>query len=154
MQPIAQIGVRHRFHTRPRARLFLLDRRLGAEAKGDILFHPAQPAARAGEHAVAFHHLALLGVSGRRVREHSVDIGAQLVHRLDKAGAFGVGVFGHRTGHNHARFVQPDMTHRSPFLRAYTLEHHLAGMPRRKRCAFADKSAKFGHLGQDHRDDF
>ena len=59
LQAFTQIGVWHLFQPVAGGGLFLFHRRLGREAAHDVFFHPAQPAARMGEHAVGFEHCLL-----------------------------------------------------------------------------------------------
>jgi hypothetical protein len=95
VQPLAQVGVGHRLHPRARRGLFLLHRRLGAEAARDVLLHPAHPAAGAREHPVGLQHLALFGVAGVRRGQHLVDVDAQPLHRVAQALQFHLRVVGH-----------------------------------------------------------
>ena len=150
MQPVAQIGVRHRFHPRPRAGLFFFHRRLGREAARDVLLHPAHPAARMGKHPVRFQHLALFALGQGRARQHVVDIEAQQIHRRVQPDQFRLGVVGDKARDDHARLMQPDPAHRRALLRTGTAEHHLLFVAFGHSRVLVDKGAKLGHLGQNH----
>jgi hypothetical protein len=154
VQPLPQVGVRHRLHPGPRRRLFLLHRRLGAETARDVLLHPPHPPAGAREHPVGLQNLALLRVAGVHPRQHLVHVDAQLLDRHAQPLQLHLRIVGHGPRHHHARLVQPDMAHRRAFLRAAAPEHRLRGVPLPQGRALAGEGAKLGHLGHDHRHDF
>ena len=153
VQPFAQIGVGHLFQTGAGGGLLFLDRGFGGEAALDVLLHPAQPAARIGEHAVGFQHRLLFLVEafgGKQV----IDRDAQLAHGFADAVNLGQGVVGDGVRHHDARFVQPDAAFGRPFLPGAAPDHHRLLVQRAHSVAIAVEDAKFGHFGQDHGDDF
>jgi hypothetical protein len=154
MQPVAQIGVRHRLHPRARRGLFLFHRRLGRQPARDVLLHPAHPAAGAGEHPVGLQHLALLGIARGDARQHLVHVDPQPFHRLLQALQLHLRVVGHGPRDHHARLVQPDMAHCRAFLRAAAAKHLLRRVACPQGRALAGEGAKLRHLGHDHRHDF
>ena len=153
MQALAQVGISHLFHPAARGGLFLFHRGLGREARLDILFHPAQPAARMGEHAVGFQHRHLFLVQ-RFHRQQVIDRHAQLAHGGAQPFGFRHRIIGHGVGDHHARLVQPDAAFGGPFLPDAAAEQHRLLVLGRHRLALAGEGAKLGHLGQHHGHDF
>ena len=154
VQAVAQIGVGDGFKPGAGGGLFLFHRRLGRQAAADILFHPPDPAARMGEHAVSFQHLALFGPLRIGERDHVVDRHPQLLDRRAQPFTLCLGVVADHVGDDDAGFVQPDMALGRAFLPGRAAEHHRMGVQRAQRLALADEGAKLGHLGQHHGDDF
>ena len=153
MQPLAEIGVGHLAQAGAGGGLLLLHGGLGREAAVDVLFHPAQPGAGIGEHAVGLEHLAVLLVAGVGAVEHVVDGEAQLVHRLAQArrsssGSSAMGLV--TTTRGSCSQTRPSAAPSWP-----TTPRKMAGRlcRARQRRALADEGAELGHLGQHHRHD-
>ena len=153
LQPFAQIGVRHGLQARARDRLFLFNRGLGAEAAIDVLFHPAHPAARIGEHAIGLKHLQLFGVAGAGDAQHFIDRNAQLIDGLLQTLLFRDGVIGHGVRHHHTWFMQPDVTGGDALLATGAAEQFGTLVQSGQAGFLTHKGTQFGHLGQNHRDD-
>ena len=153
VQPFAQIGVGHLFQPRPRRALFLFHRGLGRQAALDVLFHPAQPAARMGEHAVGFEHRLLVLVEAFRLQQ-VIDRHAQHADGGADAVDLGQGIVGDGVRHDNAGFMQPDTAFGGTLLPGRAAKDH--GLPVQGTHAIAvpGKGTEFGHLGQHHGHDF
>ena len=151
MQPVAQIGVLRLFQPRPRRGLLFLHRRLGRKAALNVLLHPAQPAARMGEHAIGFQHRLLVLVEAFGLQQ-VIDRDAQHAHRLADAVDLGQRVVGDRVRHHYAGFVQPDPAFRRALLPGAAAKDHRLLVQRLN--AVARQDAQLGHLGQHHGHDF
>ena len=149
MQTLAQIGIGHLFQTRTGGGLLLFHRRLGGQTALDILLHPAQPAARMGEHAVRLQHRLLILV--QTFGDHQViDRNTKFADSGTDAVDLGQGVIGHGIGHHHPRFMQPDPSLGGTFLPCRAAKQHRLLVPRPKSAAVAGKGAKLGHFRQHH----
>jgi hypothetical protein len=149
MHPLAQVGILHLFHPGAGGGLFLFHRRLGRQAAHDVLLHPAQPAARLGEHPVGIQDLLLFLVQ-LFGRQKVVDRDAQPADRLADAVDLGQRIVGDRVGDHDARLVQPDPALGRALLPRTAAEHHRLRCRPSQRTVVAAKGAKFGHLGQHH----
>ena len=67
---------------------------------------------------------------------------------------FRVGVIGYKVCHNHTRFVQPDIAFGGPFLTGRATDQFRLRVTGLQRGTFTNEGTQFGHLSQNHGDNF
>ncbi len=125
VQALAQVGIGLPEHPRPVVGLHPLHRRLGGEARGHGLAHPAQPALVVGEHPHRLEDLPRFGGADAVAALHQgVDRGAHALDRLIEPGDLLLDVLGDERLHHEARLVQHHVAQADPLGEGDAAGHH------------------------------
>ena len=150
MQPFAQVLICRLIQPRPGQRLFLFHRSLGGQARLHVILHPAQPAARMGEHPIRLKDFGFVLVRCGGAGQHVIDRPAQFIDRIAQADHLFFRIVRDRVGDHDAGFVQVHPAFDRPFLPLGAPDHHRALVPGRQGRTFAGECPQFGHFGQHH----